>query len=299
MPLSVSDRGSNKPELIEHAAEVLGRSTPKVAVFKAIYTGKKSIKSVVDLMNGLGMPRITVLDAGRALADEDIVEQVKVGGLTGYKKIAFFQRHKKKILRFASDSRAREKLITKRRPSSHTDTRSLITVSVRVPKRGTAAKLITIDDVVSFNKVQKLSGTAGYVSMPETRFKAGVARILGEKGSFKDWGGESRDLSSTRLKIGGRRRMAAFAFKGPGQKGRLTPGKMGKNGDQIQRLVRCPADVFFIQYWAEIDDSVVEQLRSFAELRSYFEQREIFFGVIDGVDSERLIRAYSNCFRKQ
>ena len=126
MPLSVSDRGSNKPELIEHAAEVLGKSKSKVAVFKAIYTGKKSVKLVVDLMNGLSMSRISVLDAGRALADEDIVEQVKVGGLTGYKKIAFFQRHKKKILRFATDSKARKKLITKRRPASQAETRNRI-----------------------------------------------------------------------------------------------------------------------------------------------------------------------------
>lgn len=168
---------------------------------------------------------------------------------------------------------------------------------MRVPKRSLAAKSITIDDVDSFDKVQKLSSSVDYVRMPEARFKAGVAKILGEPGSFKDWGGESRDLSSTRLKIGGRRRVAAFAFKGPGTLGKLTPGKMGKNGDQIQRLIRCPADVFLVQYWAEIDDSVMEQLRSFAELRSYFEQREIFFGVIDGVDSERLIRAYPKCFK--
>ena len=168
---------------------------------------------------------------------------------------------------------------------------------MRIPKRQLAAKSITIDDVDSFGKIQKLSATGNYIPMPETRFKAGVAKLLGEQGSFKDWGGESRDLSSTRLKIGGRRRTAAFAFKGPGTKGKLTPGKMGKNGDQIQRLIRCPADVFFVQYWAEIDDAVIEQLRSFAELRSYFEQREIFFGIIDGVDSERLIRAYPDVFK--
>lgn len=70
MPVSVSDRGSNKPELIEHAAEVLGRSTRKIAVFKAIYTGQQKVKTVVNLMNTLRLPRITVLDAGKALADK-------------------------------------------------------------------------------------------------------------------------------------------------------------------------------------------------------------------------------------
>ena len=93
--------------------------------------------------------------------------------------------------------------------------------------------------------------------MPEKKFKDGVAAVLNERGSFQDWGGELRDLSSTRLRIKGKRRTAAFAFKGPGKTGRLTPGKMGKHGDQIQRLAKCPAEVFIVQYWAEIDDSVL------------------------------------------
>ena len=63
---------------------------------------------------------------------------------------------------------------------------------------------------------------------------------------------DDRTLSSTRLRIEGERRAAAFAFKGPGKTGRLTPRKMGKNGDQIQRLSKCPAEVFLIQYWVDM-----------------------------------------------
>ncbi len=128
------------------------------------------------------------------------------------------------------------------------------------------------------------------------QFKNGVAAILGEQGPFKDWGGESRDLSSTRVRLGGKRRIAAFAFKGPGQTGKLTPGKMGKNGDQIQRLVRCPAEIFIVQYWAQIDDSVIEQLKALVTLKSYLEDEQLWWGVIDGNDSARLIAAYPKKF---
>jgi len=58
---------------------------------------------------------------------------------------------------------------------------------------------------------------------------------------------------------------------------------MGHNGDQIQRLFPYPADVFIVQYWNQIDESVVEQMRQFAIAASVKEARRIYFGVIDGV----------------
>jgi len=73
---------------------------------------------------------------------------------------------------------------------------------------------------------------------------------------------------------------------------------MGKNGDQIQRLVKCKvAEVLIIQYWAQIDDSVSEQLESWAKIKSYTEDKTIWYGVIDGIDSTRLIKAYPKEFQ--
>lgn len=40
MAIPVSDRGANKNELIEHAAEVLGQSRHKILVLTHVYTGK-------------------------------------------------------------------------------------------------------------------------------------------------------------------------------------------------------------------------------------------------------------------
>ena len=85
----------------------------------------------------------------------------------------------------------------------------------------------------------------------------------------------------------------------PGVKGKLTPGKMGKNGDQIQRLVTCPADVFIVQYWHVIDDSVLEQLEKLCQAKSFLEDREIWYGIIDGQDSNRLMEAYPKAFGRR
>ena len=77
----------------------------------------------------------------------------------------------------------------------------------------------------------------------------------------------------------------------------LTPRKMGRNGDQIQRLFRAPADVFIVQYWNQIDETVSEQMRQFALAKSASDGRRIYFGVIDGWDTSRLVQAYPESFQ--
>jgi hypothetical protein len=262
-------------------------------VFEAIYTGKMKTKSIQALMEMLPkMPRTRILDAGKALADNDIVTQTKEGYLTAYTKIEFIQRYRDKILTAAKNETKLKAIPTKR-----SITKGSAIVTLRIPKTKNLATPITIDDVESFKAVKKVPDGLDYVKMAEKKFKDGVAKILGEKGTFPDWGGELRDLSSTRLRIAGQRRRAAFAFKGPGKSGHLTPGKMGKHGDQIQRLAKCPADVFLVQYWAEVDDSVMEQLEQLMRAKSYLESRKLWYAVIDGQDSARLIQAYPKQFK--
>ena len=133
--------------------------------------------------------------------------------------------------------------------------------------------------------------------MLEAKFKEGIKRILHEKGRFKDWGGERNDLLTTRLWLKGKRRATAFALKGKGLRRKLTPALMGKNGDQIQRLFSSPAQVFLVQYWDQIDESVLEQMSAFAKAKSAVEGKEIWYGVIDGNDSNRILKAYPSVFR--
>ena len=94
----------------------------------------------------------------------------------------------------------------------------------------------------------------------------------------------------------GKRHPAAFGLKGRGTRGPLTPEKMGKRGDQIQRLFRSPADVFIIQYWGRVAESIIEQMRSFSIARSALVRKRIYYGAIDGTDTVRLRKAYPQHF---
>jgi len=171
-------------------------------------------------------------------------------------------------------------------------------VTIRIPRPRIQARYITVDDIDSFSRVRKIRIEPGdYTAIPETRFKKGIAKILGESGRFRDWGGERNDLYTSRVRVSDCRYPSAFAFKGPGTQGILTPGKMGKNGDQIQRLFKTTASVFVVQYWGQVAESVAEQMEEFAKAKSAIEGVVVFFGVIDGDDSNRLLHAYPKAFK--
>lgn len=297
MAVGVADRSSNKNEQIVHAAEVIGRSKHRAAVFTEVYRGKKRSKTVDELIQSTNLERKRVLDAGKALADNDILQQLKIDGKTAYMKIEFFNRYRRQILRLSRDKQSRDAVPTKRNVQPKA-ARGQVVVKLRLPKAKVAAVRITVDDIDSFAAVRSVPLGQAYIKMPESSFKRGVASILGERAEFKDWGGELRDLSSSRLLIDGIRRTVAFAFKGPGMTGRLVPGKLGKNGDQIQRLASCPADVFIIQYWRDIDDAVVAQLEQLVQAKSFLQNRKFWYGIMDGQDSARLIQAYPKKFSK-
>ena len=108
------------------------------------------------------------------------------------------------------------------------------------------------------------------------------------------------DLHTTRLKLNTKRVGAAFAFKGPGKKAKtLMPSMMGKNGDQIQRLFQTDAEVFFVQYWRDIGEAVLEQMRMHAVVKSLADGNRVYYCAIDGTDSYRLYRAYPKQFNRK
>ena len=96
----------------------------------------------------------------------------------------------------------------------------------------------------------------------------------------------------------GKRISAAFGLKGRGTKGILVPKKMGKRGDQITRLFRAPAELFLIQYWAQIDESILEAMATQAKLKSLYDAKKIYYGIIDGQDTARLLTAYPKAFNR-
>lgn len=71
---------------------------------------------------------------------------------------------------------------------------------------------------------------------------------------------------------------------------------MGKNGDQIQRLFQEDADIYFVQYHGQIDPSILRQMQPQALARWHTTGKKVYYGVIDGADSERLRLAYPSAF---
>jgi hypothetical protein len=290
--VSVSDARSNPNDQIAHAATVLKRSLKLRKVFEAICRGGKKPKTVSQLMTLVKYGQVEVLQLGGRLADQQLVHKTKVGTELAYEKDRFFAANRVKILRYATNPNALGKLPTKVSP------RSGGAGPLSVVIRGAKVRIreITVEDIDQFAATRKVKNAPARI-ISEKAFKKGVQKLVGEKGKFQDWGGEPNDLFTTRVRIRGRRITTAFAFKGPGTSGILTPAKLGKNGDQIQRLFLSPADIFIIQYHAQIGQAVIEQMKAFATLNSVREGKQVCYGVIDGEDTRRLMAAYPNKFK--
>jgi hypothetical protein len=294
MTTSVSDARSNANEQIVHAAELLAGSAQRLQVFQAIYRGKTKVKSVDDIAKATSLTRKQVLNQGLVLAKNEVVHQVTKTEQVAYEKDGFYSGHKTKIERLAQHPEKIDRVPTKRNQAA----RVTGVVSMVMPKRAFDVDRMSIVDIDSFRRVRGVK-LRNYVAIPltEESFKKGVQGVVGEPGDFKDWGGESNDLWTTRVIVGGRRRAASMAFKGKGMTGKLTPKKMGKNGDQIQRLFVTPAELYVLQYWAEIDQSVYVQMNTFAIAVSAVNGgKKVRYCVIDGRDSQRLISAYPKAF---
>ncbi len=294
MPVQVTDIRANLNENIVHAANVLGRSGDRRKVFEAIYHGKRRVKTVDDIVRATGLKSVRVLQEGGKLHANHIVEKTKKDGQTAYEKYDIYTQHKPKVLALVDHPEKVKKVPTKQTPAV-----SEATFHIRVPGRKPRAIPVTVDDIHSFRKIKKVTNIDSSLplgKMAESKLKAGLKKIIGETHSFKDWGGEKNDLYTSKLVYGGKRRRAAFALKGKGTKGPLTPKKMGKNGDQIARLVSSAADMFFVLYHGKIDESVISQLEAFAVGKA-ISGGVIYYGVIDGDDLNRLYQAYGDCFK--
>jgi len=236
--------------------------------------------------------QVEVLQLGGKLADQQLVHKTKVGKATAYEKDRFFATNRQKILRYAINPTSLKHLPTKFSP------RVPAAGPLRVTIRGIRVRIteITVDDIDQFAAVKKIKSASERV-ISESAFKRGIQRILREGGKFQDWGGEPNDLFTTKVRLKGKRVATAFAFKGPGTSGVLTPAKLGKNGDQIQRLFLSPADIFIIQYHGQIGQAVVEQMKAFATINSVREGKHVWYGTIDGDDTRRVLAAYASKFK--
>lgn len=299
----VSEFPATAPEQIDHFARLLRKSPQKRDVFEEICRGKsKDPKTAKAIAKKTGLSHKRVLTIATNLAAHQLFEKTSHEGQVAYKKYPNINAVKAKILKLATNRSALAKHVTTRNPKS-----SGSTITVRIKASQGAAfvdtRPITVDDVDNFSRVRSLKHNKVLKKLnpeylPERVFKYAIANILGNKGTFTDWGGEKNDLYTSHLQIKGQRFTTAIGLKGPSQKPPLTPGKMGKHGDQIQRLFDSDAQVFLVQFEGEISESVVQQLSKLAVAKSVADHRTVFYGVIGLEDSYRLRIKYEGAFAK-
>lgn len=288
MPIAVTDPRSSSGDQLKHAVDTLAGSKRRQKLFTAIYSGRTNPKSARLLAAATKLSEKVVLDVGKQLARAHLVEEVTFAGRRAYAKDPWYAGQRDRILRLLDNPKARAKIATK----AH----SADMLVLRVNANDVNAVPVTIDDFKSFERARERLPRTRRVSISEESVKSGVLAVLGETGRFKDWGGERSDVFTTRLVLRGKRIPAAFALKGPAIRGKLTPAGLGKNADQIQRLFTEPADVFLVQFVGEIDSSVLAQMKTHAVAKSFLERRPVYYGAIDGADTDRLIQAYPRAF---
>lgn len=300
----VSDTSSNRRDQIANFADILRNAIARQKVFKAIYRGKKRSKTIEEISKATHFtPKRVATIAGPLAHGEKLFEQGRErhGGRTTtvYKKIPFVTRNRGQILALATDKSRAERYHTKTNPKINVTVRIAKgqKVSVRVPFR-VRSKFIRADEIKEFSKSRKINSIGGLTParLSEARTKAGFLKLLGETKSPKDWGGEINDIFTDRVTLFGKKRRAAFALKGPAKTGALVPGKMGKNGDQIQRLFDSPASIFMVQYEGEVKESIYKLMEELSKARA-ITGGEIFWGVIDDDATKRLRKAYPKAFR--
>ena len=305
MVLNVSDNASHRRDQIDNLTDLLVNAPTRQALVRAVNFGKKRAKSVGELAKKLSAEigkKITpkrVTEIGKPLVNRAFTQE-RILDEDGRKTTAYakFDHHHdvKEALKLANNKKKREAYHTKSRPKvkviGHT-------VTIKVPFKP-RVKTLYVDDIKEFQKVKSVKSIPPTMSpprLPEAVVKKGIVKLLGEQLDPKDWGGEPNDLFA-RVTINGKRKRAAFALKGPATKGPLVPGKMGKNGDQIQRLFASPAQIFFVQYEEEIKESVIDLMGRLATAKAITDG-EVYYGVIDLTDTYRLRLAYPKAFTRK
>ena len=118
--------------------------------------------------------------------------------------------------------------------------------------------LLPVEDIDTFVAASTIapatvSAIASPLDLPEETIKRLILRILADSHVAQDWGGERDDIHTALVELDGRRVRASFLLKGRGLKTSLRPKNLGKNGDQLTRLVTQPAELFVVQHVGVVD----------------------------------------------
>ena len=223
MALDVSDFRSNPNDQIAHAVRVIGRSSDRRKVFKAVYTGKRKFKTVEEIMRQTGLNRVRVDQEILKFVSNGIIRREKIDGEIVYGKDPFYAHNRDKILRFTQDKKKFEKFPTKINPKI-----LAATIAIRLPRQMSKVKRISVDDIESFAQVRVQPHNLPVRPVREGWVKDGIRKLLGEQGDFRDWGGEQDDFGSSRLLMNGRRVTASFCIQRTRNEGKTYTCQDGK-----------------------------------------------------------------------
>ena len=296
MGIRVNDLGSNFEENIERWAKRLRRPGATRSAFKAIYSSQKKTWTTMEIAAACKLSTKKSAEAAKTLYDLTLLERPDESKAV-YRKRPDVYRAKRQILSLADNPTKLKNLPTKRKIL--VSGASKMATSTFQPR----SIAITVDDIDDFRKVRevnrdKVPASLDPVRLPENVFKEAIRLILNERAKLKDWGGEELDLFSTNLCINQKRYAAGFALKGPGKSGVLTPGKMGKNGDQIQRLLNGPIQVAIVQYEGAVATSVYTLVEKLAREKALTQNKNVYYCIVDMLDSYRLRIAYWRQFKR-
>src|SRR5687768_9359058 len=100
MTLSVADRGTAQQQITE-AANALGRSEQRIAVFREIHSGRSRIKTATAIAKAIGLVRKRVLEEAVKLRHKHIVSQTTRDGDVAYERDNFYYVHRDQIIKQA------------------------------------------------------------------------------------------------------------------------------------------------------------------------------------------------------
>jgi DNA-binding GntR family transcriptional regulator len=293
MPKQVIDIDSNYEENLARWGSALGSPGLKRRLFDKVYSSKRSEYTAEELADALNVTPKRVTEAAASLKHSSLLETRKQAGRVVVVKVGRIHALKRKILALALNKRKRDALPTKRRTQ--------VVVKASRPNSFGRTASLSVDDIDDFKRVRNVHRDSVPEALEPARlsekvFKEGLREIIKERARLKDWGGEEVDLFTTNLQIQGKRYPAGFALKGPAKSGPLTPAKMGVNGDQIDRLVNAPIQVAVVQYEGDIAVSVHSLIERLCREKAMTQQKNIYFCLINLLDSYRLRMAYKKQF---
>jgi hypothetical protein len=157
--------------------------------------------------------------------------------------------------------------------------------------------IIQMADIDSFSRVRNIGAKdvanfSNPLDLLEDIVEQIIASIIGEVYRITDWAGENDDMFTAQMVLNGRNIRASFLLKGSGLRGPLKPKNLGKNGDQITRMMDQPAELFVVQHVNRIDPSVRKQLSDSVIARRAEGNQAAVGTVWDGIDTARMGVAY-------